>query len=84
MAAHSSPRGSAPAATNDSAATRCSTLPSASRPIAVARRRAGSTVSTSTLASSSTAAVAAIAAASEVLPTPPAPQVTTTSLAAMS
>ena len=49
MAAHSSPRGSTPAAANASAGTGVSTLPNCSRPRAVASRRAGSTVSTSTL-----------------------------------
>ena len=84
MAAHSSPLGSAPTARRAASGTRVAVLPKADRPMAVARRRAGSTVTTSTLASSSTAAVAATAAAMEVLPTPPAPHTNTTSLAVTS
>src|SRR5690606_20971341 len=53
-----------------------------SRPSAVARRRAGSTVTTRTLPPRCTAAMAAAAAAVVVLPTPPEPQEITISLVA--
>ena len=55
-----------------------------SRPSAVASRRAGSIVSTSTLPPSRLAAPSAAAAATDVLPTPPEPQNTTISFAASS
>ena len=57
-----------------SSATRVSALPKRSRPRALASRRAGSTVSTSTLPPRWAAAIAASAAAVVVLPTPPEPQ----------
>ena len=84
IAAHSSPRGSTPASANASGGTCVSTLPNVSSPRALARRRAGSTVSTSTLPPWWTAAIAAAAAAVVVLPTPPEPQWITISLAASS
>ena len=56
------------------AGTGVSTLPNPSRPRALASRRAGSTVSTSTLPPRCAAAMAAAAAAVVVLPTPPEPQ----------
>ena len=59
-------------------------LPRPSSPSAVASRRAGSIVSTSTLPPRWTVAPSAAAAATEVLPTPPEPQKTTISFAASS
>src|ERR1700722_1374511 len=84
MAAHSSPRGLSPAARNASSGTRRSVLPIPSRPNALARRLAGSTVRTSTLPPWCTAAMTPAAAAVVVLPTPPGPQAMTISLAASS
>ena len=57
-----------------SGGTRCARLPMPSSPSAVASRRAGSIVSTSTLPPRRTAAPSAAAAATDVLPTPPEPQ----------
>src|SRR5919202_4681791 len=82
MAAHSSPRGSTPASLNADGSILRSTLPRLSMPRASARRRAGSTVSTSVLLPRATADMAAAAAAVVVLPTPPDPQQTAISLAA--
>ncbi len=82
MAAHSWPRALIPAARKASSGTRCSVLPMPSRPRASASRRAGSTVSTSTLLPCRMAAITAAAAAVVVLPTPPGPQATTISLVA--
>src|ERR671910_2117613 len=84
IAAHSSPRGSTPAFANRAPSTCVSTLPKRSRPRALASRRAGSTVITSTLPPRWAAAMAAAAAAVVVLPTPPDPQQITISLAARS
>src|SRR5687767_6766118 len=84
MAAHSSPRGSTPAAANSRDGTCDSTLPNCSSPSAFARRRAGSTVMTRTFPPRWAAAIAAAAAAVVVLPTPPEPQKITISLAASS
>ena len=81
MATHSSPRGRTPAAVNASGGTWVSTFPTASRPRALARRRAGSTVSTSTRPPRWAAAIVPRAAATLVLPTPPEPHVMTISLA---
>ena len=75
IAAHSSPRGvDAGRRRTPSAGTRVAVLPSAPTPSASASRRAGSTVSTSTLPPWSTAAASPSAAAIVVLPTPPDPQ----------
>src|SRR5437588_9826450 len=82
MAAHSSPRGSTPADLKASAGTGFSMLPMPSRPRALAKRRAGSTVTTSTLPPSDAAARAAAAAEVVVLPTPPDPHTMAISLAA--
>ncbi len=79
IAAQSSPRGSMPAAANAASGTRTSVLPKRSRPSAPARRRAGSTVSTSTFPPRWVAAIVAMAAAVVVLPTPPDPQAMTIS-----
>src|SRR5918995_779614 len=84
IAAHSSPRGRAPASVNSSVGTCVSTLPKRSSPRALARRLAGSTVMTRTLPPSWAAAWAAAAAAVVVLPTPPEPQQITISFAARS
>src|SRR3546814_13390891 len=84
IAGHGSPLGSTPAAAKASGGTCDSTLPNASRPSALASRRAGSTVTTRTLPPWCTAAIAAAAAAVVVLPTPPDPQWMTISLAASS
>ena len=73
IAAHSSPRGATPASWNAASGTRVAALPRPSSPSASASRRAGSTVSTSTLPPWCTAAMAAAAAAVVVLPTPPEP-----------
>src|SRR5437762_9662914 len=82
MAAHSSPRGCTPACLKASLGTGFSLLPKPSRPRALAKRRAGSTVTTSTLPPSDAAAMAAAAAAVVVLPTPPDPHTMAISLAA--
>src|SRR5919108_2619671 len=82
IAAHSSPRGSTPAERNSSGGTGVSTLPNCSSPRALASRRAGSTVMTSTFPPRWAVAMAATAAAVVVLPTPPDPQQITISLAA--
>ena len=72
IAAHSSPRGFTSAAANAAAGTRVSTLPKPSRPSALARRRAGSTVSTEHApAVTGRGHGAPSAAAVVVLPTPP-------------
>jgi hypothetical protein len=85
MAAHSSPRGRWPDVSKAAAGTRVASLPRAPpTPMASARRRAGSTVSTSTRPPRSVAANVAKAAAVVVLPTPPEPHVTTISFAASS
>src|SRR4029453_13070983 len=84
MAAHSSPRGSIPASGNRAGGTWVSTLPNRSSPRALASRRAGSTVMTSTFPPRWAAAMAAADADVVVLPTPPDPQQITISLAASS
>lgn len=81
MAAHSSPVGRMPTEVNASSGTRTSTLPKRSRPMALANRRAGSTVTTNTFNPNVDAAIVATAAAVVVLPTPPEPAVTSTSRA---
>ena len=65
--------------TSGSSGTRCGELPRSLTPNAWASRRAGSMVNTTTLRPYS-AARSAMAAAVVVLPTPPAPQHTTTRL----
>src|SRR5215210_3724528 len=70
--AHSSPRISTPCGAKRAASTRCGSLPSCARPSALARRLAGSIVTTATR---SPWAAMPIASAAEVvvLPTPPEP-----------
>ena len=67
-----------------SGGTRVSVLPNRSSPNALAKRRAGSTESTSTLPPRWVAAIAAAAAAVVVLPTPPDPHEITISFVASS
>ena len=71
MATHTSPRTLTPAALNAAGSMRTGVLPNSSSPSAVARRRAGSTVSTSTRDFWRCAAAMPSAAAIVVLPTPP-------------
>src|SRR5215213_1431110 len=70
--AHSSPRISTPWGAKRAGSTRCGSLPSCSRPSALARRLAGSIVTTATRRPSAAIPMAS-AAEVVVLPTPPEP-----------
>src|SRR4051794_15187927 len=70
--AHSSPRISTPCPAKRDGSTRCGSLPSCSRPSALARRLAGSIVTTATRRPSAAMPIAS-AAEVVVLPTPPDP-----------
>src|SRR3954447_6473347 len=70
--AHSSPRISTPCPAKRDGSTRCGSLPSCSRPSALARRLAGSIVTTATRRPSAAMPIAS-AADVVVLPTPPDP-----------